>query len=91
MLLASSLTFLNQNPVLGYYANSADPVQMLPNAASDQDLHCFFFNSENSVENIAKMKTSTPKTRNRLIQMKGMDKSTGHDRVSLEVVRSILT
>ena len=42
---------------LGYHANSADLVQRLQNAASDQDLHCL--HTEISVENTVKMKTST--------------------------------
>ena len=45
--------------------------------ASGQGLHCLL--TEISMENAVKMKTSTktPKTRNGLIQMIRMDKSTG--------------
>ena len=44
--------------------------------AADQDLHCLL--TEISMENAVKIKTSTrdPKTRNELIQMTRMDKST---------------
>ena len=33
--------FSNQIPHLGYWVNSADPVQMPQYAASDQGQHCF--------------------------------------------------
>ena len=32
--------FFDQKPILGTYSNSADPGQMLQNAASDQGLYC---------------------------------------------------
>ena len=48
--------FLDQIPIWGYYANSADPVQMLQNAASHQDLHCLL--TEISMENAVKMITA---------------------------------
>ena len=50
---------------------------MLPNAVSDQGLHCLL--TEISMENAVKMKTSqeTPKTRNGLTQMIRMDTSAG--------------
>ena len=59
----------DQISVLGYYANSADPGQTPPNAASDQGLHCLF--TRISLENAAK----SSKTRNGLIQMIAMDTS----------------
>ena len=40
-----------------YYANGADPVQMLQNEVSDQGLHCLL--TEISVERTVKMKTPT--------------------------------
>ena len=40
LVAVKTLTLLEQIPILGYYANSADPVQMPPNVASDQGLHC---------------------------------------------------
>ena len=54
--------FLNQTPVFGNYANSADTVQTppnAPNAASESDLvlHCLL--TEISMENEIKVKTST--------------------------------
>ena len=49
--------FFRQIPVLGYYANSADPVQMPPNGASYQGLHCLL--AEISMENAVEIKTST--------------------------------
>ena len=33
--------FSDQRP-LGYYANNADPVQLLQNVTSNQGLHCLF-------------------------------------------------
>ena len=36
----SSYPFLDWKPVLGTYANSADPVQTSQNMTSDQGLHC---------------------------------------------------
>ena len=35
-----TLTHCSRETVKGYLANSADPDQMLQNAASDQGLHC---------------------------------------------------
>ena len=55
--LASYKPILDQIPVLGYFANSADPVQTPPYAASDQGLHCLL--TEISMENAVKMKTPT--------------------------------
>ena len=49
--------FLEQTPVLGNYANSADLVQMLPYGTSDLGLHCLL--TEISMENTVKMNTST--------------------------------
>ena len=49
--------FLDQRPVLGYYENTADPVQTPPNAASDQGLHCLL--TDIAMGNAVKMKAST--------------------------------
>ena len=52
--LKSDLTLVRPNTYLGYYTNSADPVQMPPYlAASDQDLHCLL--TEISMENAVRM------------------------------------
>ena len=48
---------------------------MPPNASSDQRLHCLL--TEISMDNAVKMKISTPKTRNGLIQMITMEQSPG--------------
>ena len=67
--------FLDQMPILGFYANSADPVQMPLNVVSDQGLHCMltkYIKSENPLE--------TLKTTNGLFQVIRMDKSTGQKR-----------
>ena len=55
---------------------------MLPNLVFDQNLHCLL--TEISMENAVKMKTPTrnPITRNRLILMIRMDKSTDHKGLS---------
>ena len=60
-------------PVLGHYTNSADPVQMPQNAASDQDQHCLLtgISTENAAE-VKKTSTKEHKTRNGLIQMSPM-------------------
>ena len=49
-------------PILGYYANSADPDQTLQNAVSVQGLHCLL--TETSTENTVKVKNppEPPKT-----------------------------
>ena len=52
-------TVFRRDTHLGYYANSADPIQMPPNAASDQGLHCL--QTEISMENTVKMKTKLGK------------------------------
>ena len=67
---------------MGYDANSADPVQMPQNAASDQDLHCLL--TEISVKSAVKIENppEKPKTRNGIIQMIRMDKSTSQKRVN---------
>ena len=49
--------FQTRNPISGYYENSADPVQMPQNVASDQSLHCLLI--EISMESSDKMETST--------------------------------
>ena len=62
----------------GYYASSAEPVQMPPSGASDRGLHCLI--SEITMENAVKIKT---KTTNGLIQMIRMDKLTSQKRVNI--------
>ena len=59
---------------MGYYANSADPVQMPQIAASEQDQHCLL--TVISMQNTVKIKAGIPKTRNGHIQMIRTDKST---------------
>ena len=62
--------------VLGHYANSADPIQMPQNVASDQGLHNLLTGI--SVQNRIKMKTSSrnPKARNGFVPTIRMDKFT---------------
>ena len=43
--------FLDQITILGYYANSADLVQMPPNATSDQSQHCLLTDDGKCSEN----------------------------------------
>ena len=57
---------------LGYNTNSADPVQMPQNAASDEGLLCLLL----GICMLNTMKVN-PETRNGLIQMIRMDKYTG--------------
>ena len=75
------LPVLDQISVLGYNANSADPVQTPSNAAFDQGLHCLL--TEISMESTGKGKhpPEAPKTKIELIQMIRMDKPTGQTRV----------
>ena len=56
---------------MGYYANSEDPVQTPPNAASVQSLHCFL--TKKSMTNVVKMKhpPEAPDTKNGFIQRWG--------------------
>ena len=56
-VLRNDEPFLSQLSVLGYHANSADPAQTPPNAASDLGLHCLL--TEIFMDNIVKMKIST--------------------------------
>ena len=46
-------TFSDQIPLLGYYANSADPVQTPQKAASEQGQHCFLtgISVQNAIKN----------------------------------------
>ena len=62
---------------MGYYADNPDPVQMPQNVASDQDLPCLLVGSP--MQNIVKIKNppETPQTRNGLVQIIRMNKSTG--------------
>ena len=46
--------FLDQTPLLGYFANSADPVQMPQNVASDKGLHSLLKGI--SMQNMVKIK-----------------------------------
>ena len=48
-----TLTLSDQIPLLGYFANSADPVQTPQMAASDQGLHCLLIGI--SMQNTIKM------------------------------------
>ena len=48
---------VRQDTLFGYYANSADPFQTMPNAVSDQGLHCLL--TEVFTENAVKTKTAT--------------------------------
>ena len=68
--------FLDQKPNLGTYAISADPVQALQNALSDQGLHCLLTGI--SMRNIIKQNTltETPKIKNGLIQVIRTDNDT---------------
>ena len=69
-------------PILGSYANSADPVQMPQNAASELGLHCLLTGI--SMQKHSKRKDiqhQNPKIRNGQIQIKRMDKSIGQNRV----------
>ena len=63
--------------MLGYYANSADPVQMLSNVASHRGLHCLL--TQISMENAVNMKIQQKplETRNGRVQIIRMDKSIG--------------
>ena len=63
----SRLTLFKPDTVLGYYANSADPVQTPPNAASDQGLHCLFTD----------ISMQYAKIRNGLVQLIRLIKSIG--------------
>ena len=51
--------FSDQIPIMGTHANSANPVQMPQNLASDQDLPCLL--TEISMQMSVKVKTFTPK------------------------------
>ena len=70
------LLFLDQLPILGYYANCA---------AFNLDIHCLLMriSMQNTVK--VKMLTRNPKTRNGLVQMIKTDKST-----SQKGLRSVL-
>ena len=57
LLLRVFTLFRPEYTHFGYFPNSADSVQMPPNAASDQGLHCLL--TEISMENAVKMKTFT--------------------------------
>ena len=50
-----SLTLLEWIPILGYYVNSGDTVQMPQNAASDQGLHCLFTEISNGLIQMIRM------------------------------------
>ena len=70
MLCFSINPFLDQITHLQYNLNSADPVQMPQDAASDQGPHCLLtgISMQNNNRN-KKTSTMNPKTRNGLIQM----------------------
>ena len=58
--------FKDYKPALGTYANSADPVQTLHNAASDQGLLCLFrsagiFENETSTRDQKKLEMNSSK------------------------------
>ena len=80
---------LRQGTLLGYYANSADPVQTPPNAASDQYLHCLLTEISMEMQQKSKQPSETSKTRNGIIQMMRMDKSSGQKRVKFNPEESI--
>ena len=68
-------------------ANSADPVQTPQNVASELGLHYFLTGTTMQITINGKHPLETPKTRNGLIQMIKMDKSTGQKTV-LEILHS---
>ena len=79
-----SLILFRPVSVLGYYSNSADLVQTLQNATSDQGLHCLL----REITIVIKMLNYPPETSksgNGFIQVIRMDKSTGQKRGNLEV------
>ena len=59
----AALTLLDQIPILGYYANSADPVQMPQNMVSDQCKHCLQTGQQSTVTMKIKHQPDTPKNK----------------------------
>ena len=82
-------SFITSGLDAGYYANSADPVQTLPNAVSDQGLHGFL--TEISTKNACSKNENIPQTRNGLIQIIKIDKSTGQERIKNDGSTNVVT
>ena len=85
----SHLSFLDQKPFLGTYANSVDPVQMQQNAASNQGQHCILTEIYMKIQEKKKKKKKRkenppepPKTGTGLIQILRLYKYAGQNRLN---------